>query len=183
MRFELSGCSSVRLYRPKFCGVCIDNRCCTPHRTITAHVEFQCPEGDVFIKRMMFIKTCSCHYDCPQDNDIFLASNTRRMFGDYDRDMWWCTRSHKLNCLHFNSSTPQTLTNNLSLGRSDVYFSLNTQRQHSPDYHWFAQRMLQRWSLSSRARGLRSVWKLPAIYQQRWNSQTWNNIFRGMMNN
>ncbi|XP_034560107.1 CCN family member 2b [Notolabrus celidotus] len=87
MRFELSGCSSVRLYRPKFCGVCTDNRCCTPHRTVTAHVEFQCPEGDVFIKKMMFIKTCSCHHDCPQDNDIFLASNTRRMIGDYDNDM------------------------------------------------------------------------------------------------
>uniref|UniRef100_A0A3Q3GMQ2 CCN family member 3 n=1 Tax=Labrus bergylta TaxID=56723 RepID=A0A3Q3GMQ2_9LABR len=87
MRFELSGCSSTRLYRPKFCGVCTDNRCCTPHRTVTAQVEFRCPEGDVFIKKMMFIKTCSCHHDCPQDNDIFLASNTRRMIGDYDNEM------------------------------------------------------------------------------------------------
>ncbi|XP_018526222.1 CCN family member 2 isoform X1 [Lates calcarifer] len=79
MRFELSGCSSTRLYKPKFCGVCTDNRCCTPHTTITAEVEFRCPEGDVFMKKMMFIKTCSCHHDCPQDNDIFLAFNTRTM--------------------------------------------------------------------------------------------------------
>ncbi|XP_058474276.1 CCN family member 2b [Solea solea] len=84
MRFELSGCSSARLYRPKFCGVCTDNRCCTPHTTVTAEVEFRCPEGDFFTKKMMFIKSCSCHYDCPQENDIFLASTVRRMIGDYD---------------------------------------------------------------------------------------------------
>ncbi|XP_056154356.1 CCN family member 2b isoform X2 [Lampris incognitus] len=87
MRFELSGCFSTRLYKPKFCGVCTDKRCCTPHTTITAEVEFRCPEGDVFKKKMMFIKTCSCHHDCPQDNDIFLASNTRRMIGDYENEM------------------------------------------------------------------------------------------------
>ncbi|KAM4630524.1 CCN family member 2b isoform 2-T2 [Polymixia lowei] len=87
MRFELSGCTSARLYKPKFCGVCTDNRCCTPHTTITSEVEFRCPEGDIFMKKMMFIKTCSCHHDCPRDNDIFLASNTRRMIGDYDNDM------------------------------------------------------------------------------------------------
>ncbi|XP_078123808.1 CCN family member 2b isoform X1 [Sander vitreus] len=87
MHFKLSGCSSTRLYKPKFCGVCTDNRCCTPHTTITAPVEFHCPDGEVFTKNMMFIKTCSCHHDCPHDNDIFLASNTRRMIGDYDNDM------------------------------------------------------------------------------------------------
>ncbi|XP_061884677.1 CCN family member 2-like [Entelurus aequoreus] len=87
MRFELSGCYTTRTYKPKFCGVCTDNRCCSPHITITAEVKFRCPEGDVFKKKMMFIKTCSCHYDCPRPNDIFLASNTRRMIGDYDHSM------------------------------------------------------------------------------------------------
>ncbi|XP_019744484.1 CCN family member 2b [Hippocampus comes] len=87
MRFELSGCASARSYRAKFCGVCTDGRCCTPHASVTAEVEFRCPEGDVFRKKMMFIKTCSCHLDCPRDNDIFLASNTRRMLGDYQRHM------------------------------------------------------------------------------------------------
>ncbi|KAK1880220.1 CCN family member 2 [Dissostichus eleginoides] len=86
-RFKLSGCSSTRVYKQKFCGVCTDNRCCTPHTTITAEVEFECTEGETFTKKMMFIKTCSCHHECPQDNDIFLASNTRRMIGDYDNDM------------------------------------------------------------------------------------------------
>ncbi|CAL8297205.1 unnamed protein product [Lota lota] len=85
MRFEMSGCHSTRLYKPKFCGVCTDGRCCTPLATVTSEVEFRCPEGDVFRKPMMFIRSCSCHHDCPRDNDIFLASNTRRMTGDYDR--------------------------------------------------------------------------------------------------
>ncbi|MBN3321400.1 CTGF factor, partial [Atractosteus spatula] len=84
MRFELSGCTSTRAYRPKFCGVCTDGRCCTPHTTATAEVEFRCPEGDSFRKKMMFIKTCSCHHDCPRDNDIFLSTHRRRMIGDYD---------------------------------------------------------------------------------------------------
>ncbi|XP_030644989.1 CCN family member 2b [Chanos chanos] len=87
MRFELSDCRSTKVYKPKFCGVCTDGRCCTPQSTITAEVEFRCPEGDSFKKKMMFIKSCSCHYDCPRENDIFLASNTRRMIGDYENDM------------------------------------------------------------------------------------------------
>uniref|UniRef100_A0A452GYB0 CCN family member 3 n=1 Tax=Gopherus agassizii TaxID=38772 RepID=A0A452GYB0_9SAUR len=82
IRFEFSGCTSVRSYRPKFCGSCTDGRCCTPHTTSTAGVEFQCPEGDFFHRKLMFIKTCSCHHDCPRDNDIFLA--TYRIFNDHE---------------------------------------------------------------------------------------------------
>uniref|UniRef100_A0A8C3EZA2 CCN family member 3 n=1 Tax=Chrysemys picta bellii TaxID=8478 RepID=A0A8C3EZA2_CHRPI len=83
IRFEFSGCTSVRSYRPKFCGSCTDSRCCTPHTTSTAEVEFRCPEGDFFHRKLMFIKTCSCHHDCPRDNDIFLATYRRRMTGDH----------------------------------------------------------------------------------------------------
>ncbi|KAK6474195.1 CCN family member 2-like [Huso huso] len=84
MRFELSGCTSMRAFKPKFCGVCTDGRCCTPHTTGTTEVEFKCPEGDTFLKKMMFIRTCSCHHDCPRDNDIFLSTHHRRMTGDYE---------------------------------------------------------------------------------------------------
>lgn len=87
MRFELSGCRSVRAYRPKFCGTCTDGRCCTPHTTATAEVEFRCPEGDTFRRKMMFIKTCMCHRDCPRENDIFLSTNARHMANDYENDM------------------------------------------------------------------------------------------------
>uniref|UniRef100_K7FIF1 CCN family member 3 n=1 Tax=Pelodiscus sinensis TaxID=13735 RepID=K7FIF1_PELSI len=72
IRLEFSGCTSSRFYRPKFCGSCTDGRCCTPHSTSTVEVEFKCPEGDVFQHKIMFIKTCSCHRDCPRDNDVFL---------------------------------------------------------------------------------------------------------------
>ncbi|XP_066494411.1 CCN family member 2-like [Tiliqua scincoides] len=81
--FEFTGCTSTRSYRPKFCGSCIDGRCCTPHTTHTAEVEFRCPEGDTFVRKMMMIRSCSCHNDCPIDNDIFLATYHRRMTGDH----------------------------------------------------------------------------------------------------
>ncbi|XP_050182183.1 CCN family member 2-like isoform X2 [Myiozetetes cayanensis] len=85
LHFEFSGCTSARSYRPRFCGSCWDGRCCTPELTSTADVEFRCPEGDSFRRKMMFIKVCSCHYDCPRDNDIFLATYHRRMIGDHVR--------------------------------------------------------------------------------------------------
>ena len=66
IKFELSGCTSMKTYRAKFCGVCTDGRCCTPHRTTTLPVEFKCPDGEVMKKSMMFIKTCACHYNCPE---------------------------------------------------------------------------------------------------------------------
>ncbi|XP_052606594.1 CCN family member 2 [Peromyscus californicus insignis] len=82
VKFELSGCSSVKTYRAKFCGVCTDGRCCTPHRTTTLPVEFKCPDGEIMKKNMMFIKTCACHYNCPGDNDIFESLYYRKMYGD-----------------------------------------------------------------------------------------------------
>ncbi|XP_054855246.1 CCN family member 2-like [Eublepharis macularius] len=85
IHFEFTGCTSTRAYRPKFCGSCVDGRCCTPHATKTVEVEFQCPEGDSFVRKMMMIKSCSCHYDCPADNDIFLAVYHRRMIGDHTK--------------------------------------------------------------------------------------------------
>ncbi|XP_041106216.1 CCN family member 2-like [Polyodon spathula] len=82
MKFEFSGCTTTKTYRPKFCGVCTDGRCCTPHRTATLPVEFKCPDGEVMKKKMMFIKSCACHYNCPGENDIFQSMYYRKMFGD-----------------------------------------------------------------------------------------------------
>lgn len=82
IKFELSGCTSMKTYRAKFCGVCTDGRCCTPHRTTTLPVEFKCPDGEVMKKSMMFIKTCACHYNCPGDNEIFESLYYRKMYGD-----------------------------------------------------------------------------------------------------
>ncbi|MBN3307115.1 CTGF factor, partial [Amia calva] len=82
MKFELSGCTTTKTYRPKFCGVCTDGRCCTPHRTTTLPMEFKCPDGQMMKKQMMFIKTCACHYNCPGENDIFQSMYYKKMLGD-----------------------------------------------------------------------------------------------------
>lgn len=82
MKFEISGCTTTKSYRPKFCGVCLDGRCCTPHRTTTLPMEFKCPDGEVMKKHMMFIKSCACHYNCPGENDIFESMYYKKMMGD-----------------------------------------------------------------------------------------------------
>lgn len=82
MKFEISGCTTTKSYRPKFCGVCLDGRCCTPHRTTTLPMEFKCPDGQVMKKHMMFIKSCACHYNCPGENDIFESLYYKKMMGD-----------------------------------------------------------------------------------------------------
>lgn len=68
IHFEYKNCTSIHAYRPKFCGVCSDGRCCTPHATKTAQIEFQCPRGKVIKRPMMMIATCACHNNCPQEN-------------------------------------------------------------------------------------------------------------------
>ncbi|KAJ8373228.1 hypothetical protein AAFF_G00267200 [Aldrovandia affinis] len=87
VRFSLSGCRSVRAYRPRFCGVCADGRCCSPQATLTAELEFRCPAGELVRRRVMFIKTCSCHRRCPRDNDIFLSTRHRPMGAEYANNM------------------------------------------------------------------------------------------------
>uniref|UniRef100_A0A4W3ID87 CCN family member 3 n=1 Tax=Callorhinchus milii TaxID=7868 RepID=A0A4W3ID87_CALMI len=68
--FEYNECTSVQSYKPKYCGVCNDGRCCTPHTTKTSRVDFKCPGGKTIEKQMMIINTCACHYNCPQDNTV-----------------------------------------------------------------------------------------------------------------
>uniref|UniRef100_A0A3B4ZJD4 Protein CYR61-like n=1 Tax=Stegastes partitus TaxID=144197 RepID=A0A3B4ZJD4_9TELE len=57
-------CVSVRLYRPNYCGVCTDGRCCSPRRTRTVPVTFVCPDGERFQRQAMFIQSCKCSDDC-----------------------------------------------------------------------------------------------------------------------
>uniref|UniRef100_A0A8C7WSV1 CCN family member 3 n=1 Tax=Oryzias sinensis TaxID=183150 RepID=A0A8C7WSV1_9TELE len=69
-------CTSVQAYKPRFCGFCTDSRCCTPHRTKTALVEFQCAEGKTTRRPVMVILTCVCHSHCPRDNAAWQSSET-----------------------------------------------------------------------------------------------------------
>uniref|UniRef100_A0A8C1ZDB8 CTCK domain-containing protein n=1 Tax=Cyprinus carpio TaxID=7962 RepID=A0A8C1ZDB8_CYPCA len=40
LRLRYAGCRSTRLYRPNYCGTCLDGRCCSPRRMRTAPVGF-----------------------------------------------------------------------------------------------------------------------------------------------
>ncbi|XP_038665716.1 CCN family member 3-like [Scyliorhinus canicula] len=75
-RFEHNECISVQSYKPKYCGVCNDGRCCTPHSTKTAQLDFKCPGGIIIKKQMMIITTCACHYNCPEDNTVLQTDQT-----------------------------------------------------------------------------------------------------------
>uniref|UniRef100_A0A3B3C2A9 CCN family member 3 n=1 Tax=Oryzias melastigma TaxID=30732 RepID=A0A3B3C2A9_ORYME len=68
IRLTYKNCTTVQAYKPRFCGSCTDGRCCTPHRTKTALVEFQCAEGKTTRRPVMVILTCVCHSHCPRDN-------------------------------------------------------------------------------------------------------------------
>ncbi|XP_028326390.1 CCN family member 3-like [Gouania willdenowi] len=69
-----NNCTSVVAYKPRYCGSCTDGRCCTPHRTKTALVEFQCVNGKTSKKPVMAILTCVCHSHCPRDNAVWQPS-------------------------------------------------------------------------------------------------------------
>uniref|UniRef100_A0A8C3JFN4 CCN family member 3 n=1 Tax=Calidris pygmaea TaxID=425635 RepID=A0A8C3JFN4_9CHAR len=71
MNYTISGCVSKSPYRPKYCGVCTDNRCCTPYKSKTIEVRFQCPDGTEFSWKIMWINACFCNLNCKNPNDIF----------------------------------------------------------------------------------------------------------------
>lgn len=69
--FTISGCTSKKPYRPKYCGVCTDERCCIPYKSKTIDVEFQCPSGAGFTWKMLWVQACFCNLSCKNPNDIF----------------------------------------------------------------------------------------------------------------
>uniref|UniRef100_A0A667XAF6 CCN family member 4 n=1 Tax=Myripristis murdjan TaxID=586833 RepID=A0A667XAF6_9TELE len=69
--FTISGCISKKQYRPKYCGVCTDERCCIPYKSKTIDVEFECPNGTGFTWQMMWVQACFCNLSCKNPNDIF----------------------------------------------------------------------------------------------------------------
>lgn len=74
MYLQFKNCTSLQTYKPRFCGVCNDGRCCTPHNTKTIQVEFQCSSGQIIKKPWMVIGTCTCHTNCPQNNGAILQA-------------------------------------------------------------------------------------------------------------
>ncbi|ELW72738.1 protein NOV homolog [Tupaia chinensis] len=72
IHLQFKNCTSLHTYKPRFCGVCSDGRCCTPHNTKTIQVEFQCSSGQIIKKPVMVVGTCTCHTSCPRNNEAFL---------------------------------------------------------------------------------------------------------------
>ncbi|XP_077363469.1 cellular communication network factor 4a isoform X1 [Festucalex cinctus] len=68
---SISGCTSTRPYRPKYCGVCTDERCCIPYKSKTVDVDFVCPDGSSLSWKMMWVQACFCNLSCKNPNDIF----------------------------------------------------------------------------------------------------------------
>ncbi|OCT82507.1 hypothetical protein XELAEV_18025039mg [Xenopus laevis] len=71
VRYTYAGCSSVKKYRPKYCGSCVDGRCCTPQQTRTVKIRFRCEDGETFTKNVMMIQSCRCNYNCPHTNEAY----------------------------------------------------------------------------------------------------------------
>lgn len=69
VRLNYAGCSSVKKYRPKYCGSCVDGRCCMPLQTRTVKMRFRCEDGEMFSKNVMMIQSCKCNYNCPHPNE------------------------------------------------------------------------------------------------------------------
>lgn len=80
VKFTYAGCSSVKKYRPKYCGSCVDGRCCTPQQTRTVKMRFRCEDGEMFSKNVMMIQSCKCNYNCPHASEA--AFPFYRLFND-----------------------------------------------------------------------------------------------------
>ncbi|XP_046728845.1 cellular communication network factor 6 isoform X3 [Silurus meridionalis] len=70
-KFTLSGCSSSRKFRPLYCGVCSDTRCCAPHRSTVVKVDFKCVGGANVQWKMQWITSCVCERKCSNPGDMF----------------------------------------------------------------------------------------------------------------
>ncbi|XP_051031277.1 cellular communication network factor 6 [Phodopus roborovskii] len=70
-KFVFSGCSSTQSYRPTFCGMCLDRRCCVPSKSKMITVQFDCPSEGSFQWRMLWVTSCVCQRDCREPGDMF----------------------------------------------------------------------------------------------------------------
>lgn len=88
VRLAFAGCRSERLYRPTYCGTCVDGRCCQPTRSRTVLVSFRCKGSDSggpqerVERAVMFVQSCRCSDDCRHLNEAVLLTPKRWMYGD-----------------------------------------------------------------------------------------------------
>ncbi|XP_029113571.1 cellular communication network factor 6 [Scleropages formosus] len=70
-KLRLSGCTSVQRYRPTYCSVCSDKRCCVPTRSRMVSLEFRCAAGTSVRWKMQWITACVCQKKCSAPGDMF----------------------------------------------------------------------------------------------------------------
>ncbi|XP_038672906.1 CCN family member 1-like [Scyliorhinus canicula] len=68
--FAYQGCISLRKYKPKYCGLCTDGRCCQPVETRTTKVRFRCLVRGTKVKSVMKIQRCECSRHCEQKSAL-----------------------------------------------------------------------------------------------------------------
>ncbi|XP_072406229.1 CCN family member 1-like isoform X1 [Chiloscyllium punctatum] len=71
------GCTSLRKYKPKYCGLCTDGRCCYPAETRTMRVRFYCLVRGFIVKHVMKIKRCECNWQCQHQSAYFWLDNDK----------------------------------------------------------------------------------------------------------
>ncbi|KAM3855212.1 cellular communication network factor 6 isoform 2-T2 [Vipera latastei] len=70
-KLAFSGCTSRQIYKPVFCGICLDERCCIPNKSVMITVQFDCPEEAPIKWKMMWITSCVCQKICDDPGDLF----------------------------------------------------------------------------------------------------------------
>ncbi|XP_068604983.1 CCN family member 1-like [Brachionichthys hirsutus] len=68
VKLTYAGCRSLKKVQLRYCGSCIDGRCCSPHRTQTSSVRFRCRNGRISSRMVMMIESCKCNLNCPSSN-------------------------------------------------------------------------------------------------------------------
>ncbi|XP_072887833.1 CCN family member 1-like isoform X1 [Hemitrygon akajei] len=58
--FVYESCTSLKKYKPKYCGMCQDRRCCQPSATRTINVRFHCPGSGTLVVQVAKIQRCEC---------------------------------------------------------------------------------------------------------------------------
>lgn len=64
-----NNCTSSRMYRPKYCGICTDGHTCKPSKSRTILLKFHCDTRVLLTVNMLWIEKCSCdsHRDKQKD--------------------------------------------------------------------------------------------------------------------
>lgn len=70
-KLTLSGCTSTKKFKPMYCGVCTDKRCCVPNKSSMIKVNFTCKAGSNTQWKMQWITSCVCQRKCNDPEDMF----------------------------------------------------------------------------------------------------------------